>query len=72
MLIIMIKGDLMDIETTPKFYGEIRKIRNSAGLEYSEVIKTVYLYKDKYWLSCQEILEILGRDFEKLNKVLED
>ncbi len=66
----MPKGDLMDLETAPKFYDEIRKIRNSAGFEYSEVIKTVYLYTDKFNLSCQEILDILGRDLEKLENHL--
>lgn len=61
----------MDLEKAPKFYEEIRKIRNSAGFEYSEVAKVVYLYKDKYGLSCKETLDILGRDLEKLDKALD-
>lgn len=62
----------MDIETAPKFYEEIRKIRNSAGMDYSEVVKVVYRYKDKYGLNCREVLDMLGRDLEKLNNTLEN
>lgn len=62
----------MDINTASKFYDEIRKIRNSAGMDYSEVVNSVYRYKDKYGLSCKEILDILRRDLEKLDNVLEE
>lgn len=62
----------MDLETAPKFYEEIRKIRNNEGLDYSEVIKAVYRYKDKYGLSCKEILDSLSRDLEKLDNALVD
>lgn len=62
----------MDLETAPKFYEEIRKIRNSAGTDYSEVIKVVYRYKDKYGLSRDEVLCLLKSDIDKLGNALED
>ena len=42
-------------------------MRNSAGLEYSETFKVVFLYKEKYGLSCKEILDSLKRDIEKMD-----
>lgn len=53
-----------------RFYEELRKMRNSAGLEYSETFKTVFLYKEKYGLSCKEILDMLKRDMDKIEEEL--
>jgi len=57
----------MHSERVQRFYTELREIRNSAGLEYSETFKTVFLYKEKYGLSCQEILDSLKRDMDKMD-----
>ena len=57
----------MHSEQVHRFYEELRKMRNSAGLEYSETFKAVYLYKEKYGLSCQEILDMLKRDMDKMD-----
>ena len=54
-----------------RFYTELRKMRNSAGLEYSEVFKEVFLYKEKYGLSCKEILGMLKRDMDKMDSNIE-
>ncbi len=61
----------MHAERVQKFYEELSKMRNSAGLEYSETFKVVFLYKEKYGLSCQEILDVLGRDIEKMDSNIE-
>jgi len=42
-------------------------MRNSAGFEYSEAFKAVFLYKEKYGLSCQEILDSLKIDMDKMD-----
>lgn len=60
----------MDLDTTQRFYEEIHKIRRSAGGDYAETVKTVYRYKDKYGLSCKEIIDVLRTDIEKLEMEL--
>ena len=61
----------MHSERVQRFYTELREIRNSAGLEYSETFKAVYLYKEKYGLSCQEILDSLKNDMDKMDSNIE-
>ncbi len=57
----------MHSERVQRFYEELRKMRNSAGSEYSETFKVVFLYKEKYGLSCKEILDRLKSDIEKMD-----
>jgi len=61
------RGYKMHSERVQRFYEELRKMRNSAGLEYSETFKTVFLYKEKYGLSCKEILDSLKKDMDKID-----
>lgn len=57
----------MHSERVKKFYEELSKMGNRTGLEYSETFKAVFLYKEKYGLSCQKILDMLERDIEKMD-----
>lgn len=68
----MITGDYVHSERVKKFYEELSKMRNSAGLEYSETFKVVFMYKEKYGLSCQEILDSLKRDMDKIDSNIEE
>ena len=61
----------MHSERVQRFYTELRKMRNSAGLEYSEMFNTVFLYKEKHGLSCKEILDSLKRDMDKIDSNIE-
>ena len=57
----------MHSEQVQRFYEELRKMRDSAGFEYSEAFKEVFLYKEKHGLSCKEILDSLKRDMDKMD-----
>ena len=61
----------MHSERVQRYYDELRKMRGSAGPEYSEMFNNVFLYKEKYGLSCQEIVDMLKRDIEKIDSNIE-